>query len=251
MKLLVDGREGKIKEMINYDLNITLTNLDIGDFVFKDDTDETLLLIERKTLSDLSSSIKTGRYREQKKRILSSVSKEKVIYLIEGRLDEPKTTSSKFSKYGLPISTLISTTINLILRDNIKVIFTKDLEDTFRWLEMIYNKIEDKLILNSKKNEDEEKIEYLECLKTVKKDNVTKDNCYILQLSQIPGVSVKIATAIAAKYPSFKKIMEAYDEVNDDSDESEKEKLLANIKVNDNRKLGKVLSARLYQYLYK
>ena len=58
MKLLVDGREGKIKEMVNYDLNITLTNLDIGDFVFKDDSDETLLLIERKTLSDLSSSIK-------------------------------------------------------------------------------------------------------------------------------------------------------------------------------------------------
>jgi crossover junction endonuclease MUS81 len=250
MRLLVDGREGKIKEMVNYDLNITLTNLDIGDFVFKDDADETLLLIERKTLSDLSSSIKTGRYREQKKRILSSVPKEKVIYLIEGRLDEPKTKSSKFSKYGLPISTLISSTINLILRDNIKVIFTKDLEDTFRWLEMIYNKIEDKLILNSKKNEGEEKMEYLECLKTVKKDNITKDNCYILQLSQIPGVSVKIATAIATKYPSFKKILEAYNEIND-SDESEKEKLLADIKVNDNRKLGKVLSARLYQYLYK
>ena len=93
-------------------------------------------------------------------------------------------------------------------------------------------------------------MEYLECLKTVKKDNITKDNCYILQLSQIPGVSVKIATAIAKKYPSFKKILEAYNEISD-SDESEKERLLAEIKVNDNRKLGKVLSSRLYQYLYK
>ena len=38
---------------------------------------------------------------------------------------------------------------------------------------------------------EKKKAEYLECLKTVKKDNITKDNCYILQLSQIQEFLLK------------------------------------------------------------
>ena len=53
MKLSFGRR--KIKEAVNYDLNITLTNLDVETLFLK--MIQVVLLIE-KTLSDLSSSIK-------------------------------------------------------------------------------------------------------------------------------------------------------------------------------------------------
>ena len=238
MELLVDDRENKIKDMVNYNLNIKLEQLDMGDFIFKKN-DEVVLLIERKSIPDLSSSIKTGRYREQKIRILnSSIPRERIIYLIEGRISDV----GKKYKYCLPESTLMSTIINLIARDNIKVLFTKDLEDTFKWLEIIYNKIEDnKLTLNC----DEQKIQYLDSIKSVKKENMNPENCFILQLSQIPGVSIKIATQISQHYKSFKSLLTAYDKL---ETTKEKELMLAEIK-NNNRKLGKVVSKRIFEYL--
>ena len=128
MELLIDNRESKLKEFVNLELNIKLENLDIGDFIYKNDN-EIILLIERKTLPDLSSSIKTGRYREQKKRILNSeIPIDRVLYLIEGNLNfEGKTD-------GLPNKTLVSSIVNLLLRDNIKVLFTKDLNETFIYI---------------------------------------------------------------------------------------------------------------------
>lgn len=239
MELLIDNRESKLKEFVNFELNIKLENLDIGDFIYKNDN-EIILLIERKTIADLSSSIKSGRYREQKKRILNSeIPIDRVLYLIEGKLNfEGKTD-------GLPNKTLVSSIVNLLLRDNIKVLFTKDLNDTFKWLEIIYNKIEDKKYkINDTTNTPN--TDYLECIKTKKKDNLTPNNCYILQLSQIPGVSTKIATMIVEKYPTINELLNSYNSI---INVTEKELLLSTITIN-NRKLGKVVSTKIYKYLF-
>ena len=149
----------------------------------------------------------------------------------------------------MPSTTLISSIINLLLRDNIKVIFTNNLEDTFYWLECIYSKIEDKkLIINSsKKNMD---LEYLETIKTKKKDNLNPKNCYILQLSQIPGVSIKIANKIVEEYTTISDLINAYNNL-----EKKKELLLCDISYeisnNKTRKIGKVISNRIYQFLFQ
>ena len=109
MILLIDYREkgfideiNKNNEIIEHDnnkdifcLNVDkdtkiyykITNLDIGDFIICDyDTDistfeldvkyiyeNLILLIERKTFNDLSSSIIDGRFREQKTRIQETI----------------------------------------------------------------------------------------------------------------------------------------------------------------------------------
>jgi ERCC4-type nuclease len=54
--------------------NIVLSKevLPLGDILFKTDNDTDILLIERKSFSDLLSSIKDGRYEEQSYRILNS-----------------------------------------------------------------------------------------------------------------------------------------------------------------------------------
>ena len=71
----IDNREKKILDILdNSDnkLSYVKENLDLGDIQFiSQETNDILILIERKTLSDLSSSIKDGRYKEQKNRIMS------------------------------------------------------------------------------------------------------------------------------------------------------------------------------------
>ena len=71
----IDNREKKLIDILdNSDnkLSYVKENLDLGDIqIISQETNDILVLIERKTLSDLSSSIKDGRYKEQKNRILN------------------------------------------------------------------------------------------------------------------------------------------------------------------------------------
>ena len=77
MKLKIDNREKKLikiimafKEQFNLKkIDITIEVLDIGDFIICDDNDNEILIIERKSLNDLASSIKDGRYVEQSLRL--------------------------------------------------------------------------------------------------------------------------------------------------------------------------------------
>lgn len=244
MELIVDNREGKLKDLMNPELNIRFDNLEIGDFIFqKKDTHEVLFIIERKTLPDLASSIKSGRYREQKLRLINSgISLDKIIYLIEGRIKKTQYVD------GMPSTTLISSIINLLLRDNIKTIFTNDLEDTFYWLETIYGKIEDNKLTGS--NSQKQDIQYLDTIKTKKKDNLNPKNCFILQLAVIPGVSNKIATSITDNYPSLTQLLNGFNQL-----ETKKELLLSDltyqISNNKTRRIGKIISTRVYQYLFQ
>ena len=84
MKLVIDNRENKLIEHFKNREHVEIKMLEIGDIIFYHE-DKIVLLIERKTITDLSSSIKDGRYREQKKRLLCcGIPVDKVLYLLEG-----------------------------------------------------------------------------------------------------------------------------------------------------------------------
>jgi ERCC4-type nuclease len=69
MNLYIDTRESQaIKELNNTEYNVI--PLDIGDFQIKS-VGDTFVIFERKLLSDLLSSIKDGRYKEQSLRLNS------------------------------------------------------------------------------------------------------------------------------------------------------------------------------------
>ena len=73
-----------LKERID---NVDLENLDLGDFVIKNDNNETILIFERKALTDLIASIKDGRYNEQSFRLSESeIDNRKIYYIIEGNI---------------------------------------------------------------------------------------------------------------------------------------------------------------------
>ena len=81
----------------------------LGDISFNNDENE-LLIIERKTLPDLLASIKDGRYREQKLRLINKQKEHiQIYYLIEGDIYRHKQKDL-----------IMSCVFNTMIRDNFK-----------------------------------------------------------------------------------------------------------------------------------
>jgi hypothetical protein len=93
-------------------------------------------------------------------------------------------------------------------------------------------------------------LEYLSTIKLKKKDNLTSNNCSILQLAQIPGMSIQNAQIIINAYQSLANLINTYYQ----TDEDKRSMLLSDLEISiangKKRKLGKVLSERIYQYLF-
>ena len=145
-QLKIDNREKDVITLLEKtnDLKFIKENLDIGDFQFLDNENNLKLVIERKTLNDLSKSIKDGRYKEQKNRLLHSIdSNTRKIYIIEG---------SDKRKFELPIKVYEGMIINTIIRDNIHIYNTKDVDDTIKFLKDTYSKISKLELEGNKEN---------------------------------------------------------------------------------------------------
>lgn len=272
MYLLIDYREGdfikklsefciieneipKAVEINGDEICIKITNLPIADFIITEDIHDTTkikLAIERKSVSDLYSSIIDGRFREQKTRLLNSLSDpNKICYLIEGLTSKLVT----FKK----INMIRGSILNLVFKHQYKVITTQHKLDTFEHLLLLYKKYKSGDLDNINQNINQN-IKENSCIKLVKKADSAKDSKLLNQLCLIPGVSPKIANAII-KWLSelndqnycIKTIINLYDQ----KSESESELLLSEIplpKVSvdgdiiSTRKVGKALSKKIYQY---
>ena len=240
MKLQIDFREKSVIELFDKeetDYRTEVLSLPVGDFVIKDELSEQLYcIIERKTMEDLSASIKDGRFREQKKRLLESVGQpHRVIYIIEGY----KATGNKKL---LPKDTLESAILNLSFKHDYKVVYTFDTDDTFYKLKKLYKKIRDKeYIFNGNSNVDTVDVSLIS--KTKKMNN----NIFVNQLCVIPGVSMSIANCIVSKYSTMSGLLEHYNNCKADK---ERELMLVDITINEKRRIGKVLSKKIYISLF-
>jgi crossover junction endonuclease MUS81 len=194
-----DNREKElIKILEERGYNITLENLELGDIQFIDlKSKDPLILIERKTLADLSASIKDGRYKEQKDRMKHSIKKSvRKIVLIEG-LD--------YENFSLPLKTIDSVIINTMIRDNIHIHLTKSKDETINFIENIILQLPkylDDLKKEIVNGEDKAFTNEFSC-KSGKKDNLTPEICFRNMLNQIPGVSTTISTVLVEKYKSI------------------------------------------------
>lgn len=248
LELIYDSRELKLKELLEENKNDTIQlsekYLDLGDIIFKKDNEE-ILVIERKTLCDLYSSIQDGRYKEQKIRLISNYSREKIVYIIEGTISSQ---NSKFFKNSKSITD--GALINMAFRDKLTIIRTKDICDTCNILYLLGKKIIKNPEFFSIDSSSNNTNSYLDTVKVAKKDNMTPSLCNIIQLSQIPGVSKSMAQTIIEKYGSISNLICEYQKFNSgESNEKEKEDLLKNIELKS-RKLGPTLSKRIYNYLF-
>ena len=212
MNLLIDIRERdlwdnlilKKEEFPN--INFIKQTLDIGDIIIKDLNENTLIIIERKSISDLLASIKDGRYNEQSLRLMNNgyCSPHHIIYLIEGNL-------SIYSKQERQIVNSAITSLNVF--KGFSIVLTNSLIETSELILSMTDKIRRslkndkklyyKLNENANNNVDQTNKDYCNVVKTVKKENVTKDNISEIMLMQIPGISSTMSKVILEKYDNL------------------------------------------------
>ena len=274
-KIYIDIRENKLKDYFlnNDDIknDVIIKQLDLGDIIFVKKPlinldnifapENIILIIERKTIDDLRASIKDGRHREQKSRLISNYPLEKIYYLIEGNILDYQI---KYGHVNLDktLKSLYGSMINTLVRDNLKIIKTVDIEESIYILKLIYQKIlkqpdifikKPHMISSSSHNlskDNSSNDNYASLIKVKKKDNLTPKICQIAQLTQIQGVSNFIATIIIDNYGSLFNLCKKYLELNN---EELCCKLLIDLPIKTTtgktRKLGKVLSERIYKFL--
>ena len=133
MKLKVDVREKRLIKLLNAlvkqfafkNITIEIENLPLGDVIICDNEGNEKLIVERKSLNDLASSIKDGRYIEQSHRLTNNpVHNHNIIYLIEGNL------STWVNRYKVQSNTLYSAIFSLNYYKGFSVIKTIDITET-------------------------------------------------------------------------------------------------------------------------
>ena len=249
MKIVIDNREKRIIEYFEQKQNeFAIQALDIGDIqCVCEETNTPLLIIERKSLKDLAASIKDGRYKEQKLRLMSSSTP--FIYLIEGTFTD---TRKHARIQNMSVKTLMSALTNMIIRDKIRILRTTSLHHTLCWLDLIFEKARTKpeLFTQGEKEITEDHI-VRSIIRPKKKQNMNAKMCAIAQLAQIPGVSHTTAQGIVDLYGSLHGLFIVYSSKETDED---KRNLLCN-KTYTNRKghikmFGPNLSNQVYTFMY-
>lgn len=211
MKLIIDNREKALSQQLaRTNVEFEIQQLELGDMILCDDEYNHLIIIERKTVSDLASSIMDGRYKEQSFRLSNhTIHNHNIIYLIEGDILNYKS----FSR--IQNSTIYSSILTLSYFKGFSVLRSKNIVETALILEKFINKLtKEKTAKGYYDAENKESCTvYSDVVKCEKKSNITEGNIYELMLSQIPYVSSHIAREILKAY-SFKDLVNNINTVN-------------------------------------
>lgn len=295
LNIRLDTREKelqtKITEMITTnptfkDIQMTVECLPLGDIIIMHPTNKDVeaLIIERKCINDLLSSIKDGRYEEQSYRLNgNAVHNHNIMYLIEGDVRKK------------PMNQMIySAMFSLNYYKGFSVMRTFSLEETALFLcncvvklmngekkgrKAFYNESNFNNVLNNALNnaltdgeglkdeddgnnlnnglntsltdlsnnllKDKDK-EYIGLVKSVKKENITQQNIDEIMLCQIPGISNITAIALIKHFKNLLQLMNAFQE----NPECWREVTYINEK-NQTRKISKTIGANICKYLLK
>jgi len=241
-------------------LNLTGTShtmrsepLAVGDVILSsDDGKIDYIVFERKSLADLASSIRDGRYKEQSHRLqaIPGMHHHNVIYIVEGDLERYNERFSKISKKAI-----YSAMCSLNYYKGFSVVRTMSILETY---ELIHH-YADKLSVSpapygcyhavagspdAENDASEESPSYCSVLKVkqVKCENITPQNIGEIMLCNIPGVSSKTAAAIVKKYPTLRALIEAL-KTSGNGD------CLDDIRLETQRKLSKQCIQNIYNFL--
>jgi ERCC4-type nuclease len=262
MNIKIDMRETKLIEIcktIITDPNIIIVEaLPIGDIIIESiNPKKELLIIERKSISDLLSSIKDGRYDEQSYRLTNygDVHNHNIVYLIEGKVNfasEKIVNSAMFSLqyykgFSVVKTNSIQETASYICNCFRKIDKEKEKREPY-YLPLIKGVVkeskdkEEKDEDNDEEKEKKEK-EYCSVVKKVKKDNITPNNISEIMLCQLPGISSTIALIIMKEFGTLYELIRR---VKEDS-ECLKTVTYLNAK-NQTKKLNKTVIENIIKY---
>jgi len=220
-------------------VNLLSAVLPIGDIIISSGGQDNII-IERKTLADLSSSIKDGRYTEQSFR-LNGIEhpNHNIVYLIEGDLTKPTIFKAKYDK-----QTLYSAMFSVMYYKGFSIMRSMSLEESamiicnasFKMarssgkVPYYCNAIVETIIQQDGGQQGQQdggqqgqqdggqqqgqqqggqqgQPDYCSVVKRVKKDNITKGNIGEIMLCQIPGISDVAAKAIFQKFSTIAELI--------------------------------------------
>jgi ERCC4-type nuclease len=248
-------------------IKLVSETLPLGDIIINDGTDD-CIIIERKTLSDLSASIKDGRYEEQSYR-LNGIQhhNHNIVYLIEGdmqrfnsfkeRIDKQTMYSAMFSinyfkGFSVMRSNTIEETATMICNMVYKVV--SGLKAGKKGYYSNFLKESKEEVKDESKEEEKEKVEkeeevnkekdYCTVEKKVKKDNITIDNIGEIMLCQIPSISSTSALAILSQFKTLPNLIKSIQE-----DETCLNAICTTDANGKNRKISKTAIASIIKFL--
>jgi crossover junction endonuclease MUS81 len=285
MFIKVDYREKELLDKLSYyisfipafrNIKVISENLPIGDVIVTDNNED-ILIIERKTVGDLMSSIKDGRYEEQSYRLNGNkVHNHNIIYLIEGDIN--KLNMNMFKDIKMEKLTFYSAIFSLNYYKGFSVLRTLSLDETALFIcnstiklmkglttnrkgfysnsipreisKEILNELEQQSMSNISENipenTEQSKKDYIGLVKKVKKENITPENIDEIMLCQIPGVSSTTAISIIKEFKTFSNLIKCLEEKPD---------CLNNISNTNNkgltRKITKTSIANISKFLLK
>ena len=226
--------KGKKKEKGIEQIKLNVENLKLGDIVISDDGGANeLLIFERKSLNDLASSIKDGRYAEQSFRLdgYESVPNHNIVYIIEGDLSKWKENTNYNGRVNK--KTLLSSMCSILYYKGFSVIRTMNMKETcelvMNWADKLHREKGTKKPYYSgskmekqEPEQDDEKIQlqlqshpqlqqpirdshYCDVfkIKKEKNGNITPGNIGEIMLCTIPGISSKTAIVIMKEFKTI------------------------------------------------
>ncbi|MFH1325591.1 MAG: ERCC4 domain-containing protein [archaeon] len=187
-KVIVDYREKNsmvVSSLIELELEVEYKNLKVGDYLVKD------VAIERKTVNDFISSMLNKRLTKQ----LSELSQYKNRLLIIEGIDEQDLYSERTEeKIGMHPNSVRGFLLSILLRFKTPIVYTKDSEDTAKFISVLAKRKEKELSLN------------------VSKNNLTKKERMQFILEGFPNIGPKTAKKLLQNFKTLKNIFNSTEE---------------------------------------
>jgi ERCC4-type nuclease len=208
VRIFIDNREhslisdSQLNNLISAEC-ASVKPLDVGDIQILCN-DNIKVVIERKTIEDLISSIKDGRYKEQKLRLLQTREETGcvLVYIIE---KSPRINAHRGLFMDMSAG-VVGAIINTCIRDHIFVLQTQSVEDTASLIQGMFSRIQKDPstyfpTIGLNETHDLSKETHTDALiKTKRKGNIDEHTCFLMQLSCVPGISMKKASALAEHF---------------------------------------------------
>lgn len=187
IKIIADNREKNslvISELIHLGFQVDFEQLEVADFLINNTA------IERKTVADFLSSMMNKRLPEQ---LINLNQYEKKFLLIEG-IDEQELYNDK-EKEGINPNAIRGFLLDIILKYQVPIIFTKNYEDTAKFLAVLAKKPE----------------KTSESLRVKRKTRNKKEQMQFI-LEGFPGIGPETAKILLHEFKSIKNIINASQE---------------------------------------
>ena len=249
MRLYIDNRERSLSEVLTgIGVSYILNPLDIGDIDILGAHGQRFLF-ERKTPSDLAASLRDGRFKSQKDRLLGVLQREPstaVAYILEGQLSE---NNSQRINGRVTVGTLRSLLNTIQLRYRIPVISTRNVKGTAILIQSVCKQLQTKpefCPVGSGGNEG--CAGHADVMPSIEK-NTRRDNgsVWSTMLTAIRGISKKTASSIVSHFETIHPGGIAICMRDNTIDEFKDE--LQSIRIN-NRRLSKKIVQQMIELFY-